>query len=142
MTTTHGAHTPTAAQPWASGLTAFGAVMLMLTGILDIFRGIMAIAHDDVFLVTRGYVFRFDLTGWGWAHLVLGVLALVVSYGLLRRATWARACGVALAALIIIAGFLSLPYYPVWSIVVIAFSGFIIWALCVVGDDGAPSSLA
>ncbi|MGN5381373.1 hypothetical protein BIV25_43810 [Streptomyces sp. MUSC 14] len=130
------APTPTAREQWATGLTAFGAIMLVLAGVLGIFRGIMAIAHDDVFLVTRDYVFRFDLTGWGWIHLILGVVALLVSFGLFRGALWARVCGVAIASLIIIANFLSLPYYPVWSIVLIAFSGLIIWALCV-GEKGA-----
>ena len=48
----------------AGGLTAFAAVMLVMCGMLDIFRGIMAIAHDDVFPVTRSYVCRFDLSGW------------------------------------------------------------------------------
>ncbi|MGV4988041.1 DUF7144 family membrane protein [Streptomyces sp. NPDC001709] len=137
MTVTPTATTPAARQQWATGLTAFGAVMLMLVGMLDVFRGIMAIAHDDVFLITRGYVFRFDLTGWGWVHLALGVVALLVAFGLFRGALWARVCGVAIASLIIIASFLSLPYHPVWSIVLIAFSGFIIWALCVERDEAS-----
>ncbi|GGS55638.1 DUF7144 family membrane protein [Streptomyces cinerochromogenes] len=141
MTATHAARTPTAKEQWATGLTAFGAVMLMLAGLLDIFRGIMAIAHDNVFVVTRSYVFRFDLTGWGWIHVILGAVAVAVSVGLLKVAPWARVAGVVVAALIIIANFLSLPYSPVWSIVVIAFSAFIIWALCVVREpdsSGAP----
>jgi hypothetical protein len=125
-----------AKQEWATGLTAFAAVMLFLAGLLDIFRGIMAIAEDDIFVTTRGYVFEFDLTGWGWVHLALGAVAVIVSVGLLRTATWARVVGVAIAGLVIIANFLSLPYYPVWSIVVIAMSGFVIWALCVVRRDG------
>ncbi|MER6025828.1 hypothetical protein [Streptomyces sp. NPDC001851] len=141
MTATHTARTPTAKEQWATGLTAFGAVMLMLAGLMAIFRGIMAIAHDDVFVATPNYVFRFDLTGWGWIHLILGVVAVVVSAGLLKGAPWARVCGVAIAALIIIASFLSLPYYPIWSVVVIAFSGFIIWALCVVRQDGSSGLL-
>ncbi|MFS4096232.1 hypothetical protein [Streptomyces sp. AF1A] len=136
MTTTHAPHTPTAREEWATGLAAFAAVMLLLAGILAICRGIMAIAHDDVFFVTRDYVFRFSLTGWGWVHLILGVVAVLVAFGLFRAAMWARASGVAIASLIIIANFLSLPYYPVWSIVVIALSAFIIWALCVVRKDG------
>ncbi|GGV09877.1 hypothetical protein GCM10010260_55460 [Streptomyces filipinensis] len=141
MTAAHTATTPTTRDVWASGLTAFGAVMLALAGLLDIFRGIMAIAHDDVFLTTRNYVFRFDLTGWGWVHLVLGVVAVVVGLGLLKVATWARACGVVIASLIIIANFLSLPYYPIWSIVLIAFSALIIWALCVVREESTSSLL-
>ncbi len=132
MTATHTRPEHAAKQEWATGLTAFAAVMLFLVGLLDIFRGIMAIAEDDIFLTTRNYVFAYDLTGWGWIHLALGVVAVIVSIGLLRTATWARVVGVAIAGLVIIANFLSLPYYPVWSVVMIAISAFIIWALCVV----------
>ncbi|KPI28110.1 DUF7144 family membrane protein [Streptomyces sp. NPDC054950] len=140
MTATHPTHTPSAKghaakQNWAEGLMVFAAVTLMLAGVLDIFRGIMGIAEDDVFLSTRNYVFAFDLTGWGWIHLALGAVAVIVSMGLFQSATWARVAGVAIAGLIVIANFLSLPYYPVWSVVMIAFSGFIIWALCVVKPD-------
>lgn len=131
MTATHTGHTPSAKQEWAAGLTVFAAVILMLAGILDIFRGIMGIAEDDVFVTTRNYVFEFDLTAWGWIHLILGAVAVIVSMGLFQGAMWARVAGVAIAGLIIIANFLSLPYYPVWSVVMIAFSGFVIWALCV-----------
>ncbi|MFJ8782763.1 MULTISPECIES: hypothetical protein [unclassified Streptomyces] len=135
MTATHTQQGHAAKQEWATGLTAFGAVMLFLVGLLDIFRGIMAIAEDDIFVTTRNYAFEFDLTGWGWIHLALGVVAVLVSIGLLRTSTWARVLGVAIAGLVIIANFLSLPYYPVWSVVMIAISGFIIWALCVVQRD-------
>ncbi|MFF4353495.1 hypothetical protein [Streptomyces sp. NPDC001530] len=116
---------------WAEGLTVFAAVMLMIAGILDICRGVMAIAQDDIFVTTRNYVFAYDLTGWGWVHLVLGAVAVIVSLGIFQTAKWAHVAGVGIAGLIIIANFLSLPYSPVWSIVMIAFSGFIIWALCV-----------
>jgi hypothetical protein len=135
MTATYTQPAHTAKQEWATGLTAFAAVMLFLVGLLDIFRGIMAIAEDDIFVTTRNYAFQFDLTGWGWIHLALGVVAVLVSIGLLRTSTWARVLGVAIAGLVIIANFLSLPYYPVWSVVMIAISGFIIWALCVVQRD-------
>ncbi|WP_405909757.1 MULTISPECIES: hypothetical protein [unclassified Streptomyces] len=135
MTATHSAHMQTTGRPWAEGLTVFAAVMLMIAGVLDILRGVMAIAEDDVFVATRNYVFEFDLTSWGWIHLVLGALAVIVSFGLFQASLWARVAGVAIAGLIIIANFLSLPYSPVWSIVMIAFSGFIIWALCVVRSD-------
>ncbi|MGV9288340.1 DUF7144 family membrane protein [Streptomyces sp. NPDC003719] len=132
MTATHTRPAHTARQDWATGLTAFAAVMLFLVGLLDVFRGIMGIAEDDVFVTTPNYVFAFDLTGWGWVHLALGALAMVVAVGLLKTAMWARVLGVAIAGLVIIANFLSLPYSPVWSVVMITISGFVIWALCVV----------
>ncbi|GAA3506741.1 hypothetical protein GCM10019016_138560 [Streptomyces prasinosporus] len=133
-----GTRAPSAKRQWAEGLTVFAAVTLMIAGVLGILRGVMGIAEDEVFVTTENYVFEFDLTAWGWIHLVLGALAVLVSLGLARDATWARAAGVAIAGLVIIANFLSLPYYPVWSVVMIAFSGFIIWALCVSrADTGA-----
>lgn len=129
----------TTKQQWAFGLTAFAAVMLMIVGILNIFRGIMAIAQDDVFITTPNYVFKFDLAGWGWVHLILGAVAVIIGLGLFQTALWARIAGLVIAALIIIANFLSMPYSPVWSIVMIAFSAFVIWALCLNprGDAGA-----
>ena len=132
MTATHTRPEYSAKQEWATGLTAFGAVMLFLVGLLDIFRGIMAIAEDDIFVTTRNYAFAFDLTSWGWIQLVLGVIAMSVSAGLFSRATWARVVGVGIAGLLIIANFLSIPYYPVWSLTLIALYAFVIWALCVV----------
>ncbi|MGW7528957.1 DUF7144 family membrane protein [Streptomyces sp. NPDC054783] len=141
MTTTPSrAHTRSTKQAWAGGLTSFAGVMLMIAGLLGVFRGIMAIAQDNVFVTTPNYVFKFDLTSWGWIHLVLGAIAVVVSFGLFGPSMWARVAGVAIAGLVIIANFLSLPYYPVWSVVMIAVSGFVIWALCVVqGQESAKS---
>ncbi|KOT41343.1 membrane protein [Streptomyces caelestis] len=139
MTATHpthgagtgtGAHAPSAKRQWAEGLTVFAAVSLMIVSVLDILRGIMGIAQDDVFVTTQDYVFRFNLTAWGWTHLVLGAIGVLVSLGLARGTLWARVAGVTIAGLLVIANFLSLPYYPVWSVVMIAFSGFVIWALC------------
>ena len=140
MTATPTARPHAAKQAWATGLTAFAAVMLMITGVLDIFRGIMGIAQDNVFVATRNYIFQFNLTGWGWIHLVLGVLAVIVSFGLFQTAMWARVAGVTIAAFIILANFLSLPYFPVWSVVMIAISGFVIWALCVVRPQSPADS--
>ncbi|MET7698922.1 MULTISPECIES: DUF7144 family membrane protein [unclassified Streptomyces] len=129
-TMTH--HRSHGAQAAATGLTLFAAVMLFIAGTLDLFRGIMAIAEDEVFVNTPNYVFKFDLTSWGWIQLALGVIAMVVSVGLFYTSTWARVVGVGIAGLLIIANFLSIPYYPVWSLTLIALYGFVIWALCVV----------
>ncbi len=46
---------------------------------------------------------------------------------------WARMVGVVLAVLTGIANFMFLPWYPVWSFIVIALNVFIIWALATGG---------
>ncbi|MDW8804736.1 hypothetical protein P1P68_08035 [Streptomyces scabiei] len=129
-TTTH--HRSATTGAGAGGLVTFAGVMLFIAGVLDLFRGIMAIADDDVYVSTPNYIFKFDLTSWGWIQLVLGVIAITVSAGLFSRATWARVVAIGVAGLLIIANFLSIPYYPVWSLTLIALYAFVIWALCVV----------
>ncbi|MCX5048135.1 MULTISPECIES: DUF7144 family membrane protein [unclassified Streptomyces] len=129
-TTTH--HRSETGQAAAGGLTMFAAVLLFIAGVLDLLRGITAIANDNIYVSAPNYTFKFDLTSWGWIQLVLGVIAVGVSAGLFTRATWARVVGVGIAGLLIIANFLSMPYYPVWSLILIAMYGFVIWALCVV----------
>jgi hypothetical protein len=115
----------------ASGLVVFAAVMLIVGGIMGVFRGIMGIAKDDVFVTTQDYAFQFNLTTWGWINLILGAIAIMIGFGLFRAAVWARILGVLIAGVMMLAAFASIPYYPVWSIVMIAIYGFVIWALCV-----------
>ncbi|MGP3750919.1 hypothetical protein B046DRAFT_00752 [Streptomyces sp. LamerLS-316] len=114
-----------------SGWTVFAAVMMIFGGAMAILEGIAAIAKDDLFVSTRNYVFQFSLAGWGWVHLILGIVVLLAGFALFSGALWARAVGVLLAGLLVVAHFLWLPYYPFWSLVLIAINIFVIWALCV-----------
>ncbi|MEV8098763.1 hypothetical protein [Kitasatospora sp. NPDC085879] len=116
----------------SSGVVAVAAVLLLLAGVLNLLRGVMSIAGDDVFVGVPHYTFRFTLTSWGWIDLVLGVLSIVTGVFLFRLALWARIVGVVVAALLILANFLSVPYYPVWSLVVIAACSVVIWGICTV----------
>ncbi|MCO4699751.1 hypothetical protein LRR80_05850 [Streptomyces sp. RO-S4] len=119
-----------ARSPWAASWTAAASFLMIFGGIMAIFEGIAAIAQDDVFVATRNFTYEFSLTGWGWVHLILGALVAAAGIALFTGAVWARAVGVALAGLSMIANFVWLPYQPVWSIVLIVIDGFIIWALC------------
>ncbi|CAL9507770.1 DUF7144 family membrane protein [Streptomyces lavenduligriseus] len=129
--TPSGGHTPppTGHSALAAGGATFAGVLLLLNGILAIFQGISAIAKDDVYARVGDYVYKVNLTGWGWILLILGVIAAVAGWGILSRAAWARAVGIALASLSLIAQFLFLPYQPLWSIIVMAIDVFVIWAL-------------
>ncbi|ROR44611.1 DUF4407 domain-containing protein [Kitasatospora cineracea] len=120
---------------WVSGMVLFAGVVMLVNGILEVFHGIMAIAEDDVFVSTPRYVFRFDLTGWGWIHLVIGALVALVGFFVIQGAAWARIAGIFLASLSLIGSFLALPYYPLWALVIIALDVFVIWALCVYRED-------
>ena len=113
-----------------SGWLVFAAVLMIFGGLMMIMAGISAIADDDVFVSTRNYTYELDLTGWGWIHLILGIVIFLAGLALFRGATWARVVGVALAGLSMIANFMWLPNAPLWAIALIAIDGFVIWALC------------
>ncbi|MER7465386.1 hypothetical protein [Streptomyces sp. NPDC097981] len=103
---------------------------MIFGGAMAIFEGIAAIAKDDLFLATRHYVFQFNLTGWGWIHLILGILIVLAGFAVLGGALWARFFGVFVAGLGAIANFLWVPYYPLWALTLVAVNLFIVWALC------------
>ncbi|WP_432143321.1 DUF7144 family membrane protein [Streptomyces sp. bgisy084] len=116
---------------YVGGWTAFAAVLMIFGGAMAFLEGISAIAKDNVFVTTQNYVFSFNLTGWGWIHLILGIIILLAGVALLATgAMWARIIGVILAGLGALANFLWIPHYPFWAIVLIAIDIFIIWALC------------
>ncbi|MEU0675292.1 hypothetical protein ABZ330_20830 [Streptomyces sp. NPDC006172] len=122
---------PAAESGWAAGGAVFAGVLMIVNGVLAVFQGIAAIAEDDVYARVGDYVYEISLTGWGWLLLILGVIAAVAGWGILRGATWARFTGIVLASLSLVLQFLFLPYAPVWSIILIAIDVFVIWALAV-----------
>ncbi|MFD4694596.1 hypothetical protein [Streptomyces sp. NBC_00683] len=121
---------PGSGSAWASGGVMFAGVLLLVDGVLAVIKGIAGIASDDVYARINDYTFKFNVTSWGWIHLVLGIVLVIVGAGILKGALWARGVGVGLAALSLIANFMWLPYQPVWAIVSIAIDAFVIWALC------------
>ncbi|MDV9190862.1 hypothetical protein R6L23_22040 [Streptomyces sp. SR27] len=120
---------PSASGAWASGGTLFAGVLMLVTGCMDVFQGIAGIAKDDVYTRIGDYVFKFNLTTWGWIHLILGVVVAIAGFGILRGAEWGRVAGISLASLNLLVQFLFLPYQPWWALFSMAISVFVIWAL-------------
>ncbi|MFJ6485862.1 MULTISPECIES: DUF7144 family membrane protein [unclassified Streptomyces] len=121
-----------------SGWVVFAAIMMIFGGIMTIFEGIAAIAKDDVFVATRNFTFQWSLTGWGWLHLILGILVTLAGFALFKGTRWARVVGITVAGLSMLANFAWLPWYPFWAITVIVVDAVIIAALCVgPGRDAA-----
>ncbi|WP_338498651.1 hypothetical protein [Streptomyces sp. SJL17-4] len=118
-----------ASAPGAAGGTLFAGVLMVVIGILDVLQGIVAIAKDDVYTRVGDYVFEFNLTGWGWTHVVLGILVGLAGTGILMGSEWGRMGGITLAALNTVAQFLFLPYHPWWALFSMAISILVIWAL-------------
>ncbi|MFI5720543.1 hypothetical protein [Nocardia sp. NPDC051750] len=116
-------------QSVAGGTSIAAAALLMVAGFITLFQGISAVAEDEVFVSGPQYVYELDLSSWGWVHIVFGILLILTSLALMTGATWARITAIGLAALSIVVNFLWLPYYPLWSILIIALDIVIIWAI-------------
>ncbi|MFE5674754.1 hypothetical protein ACFQ7B_25160 [Streptomyces erythrochromogenes] len=113
-----------------NGWLYFAGFLMVFGGLMMVFSGISAIARDDVFIPTPHYAYEFDLTSWGWIHLILGIVIFCAGLAVVRGAVWARVVGLALAGLSMVASFMWLPYTPFWALVLLAIDGLIVWALC------------
>jgi hypothetical protein len=113
----------------AMGFTIVAAVLLMVSGTWNILEGIAAIVRGSFFVTLPRYTFDLSVAGWGWFHLILGIVVLAAGIGLLTDQVWARAIGVAVAAISAIVNFLFIPYQPVWSVALIVIDLAIVWAL-------------
>ena len=106
----------------------FAAALLIMVGIL-LYLALAATINDQRFVVTGDYVGKFDITGWGWIHLILGLVAIGRGAAMIMGQTWSFIVALVIAILSAVAQFMWLPYYPIWAIVIIALDVAIIWAL-------------
>jgi hypothetical protein len=114
---------------WARGLTVFAAVMMMAVGIFQALQGLVALFNSEFYVVGREYTFEFDVTAWGWFHLLLGAGVGVAGVFLYLGATWARWTAIVLVGLSMLANFMWLPYYPIWGLVILALDVAVVWAI-------------
>jgi hypothetical protein len=126
-------------RPVASGWVGwiwFAGLVLVLVGTINAIEGLAAIVEDDVFVTTgQGGLLVFDLTTWGWVHLLLGALQILAGLALFSGATWARVTAIVLVMLSVIGHIAWLNAQPVWSVIVIVLDLLVLWALVVHGDE-------
>ena len=119
----------------AVGWTTFAGIMMIMLGIFHAIAGLAGVVKDDFYAVTPNYVLKFNVTTWGWIHLIAGIVVVFAGFSLFRGAVWGRTVGVILAGFSALLAFAWIPLYPVWSIVFIALDVTIIWALTAHGRD-------
>ena len=113
----------------AFGVSLFAGVLLATLASFTILQGLAAVLKDDVFVRGVNYTFQFDVTTWGWIHLIIGVIGLAAGIGILRGQVWANVVGIGIAALSALSQFMFMPQYPLWSLTIVAMDIIVIWAL-------------
>jgi len=124
--------------PWAHGIAVFAGVIMIVGGAFQAVEGLAGIVHDQWLVALPNYVYAFDLTLWGWLHLLVGLALLAIGIFLLRGATWARVAGIIAAAISAILNFVWLPYSPWWALLLIGIDVLVIWALATYLSQPTP----
>ena len=119
----------------AVGWTMFAGIMMILIGVVHAIAGLSGIIKDNFYAVLPNYVLKFDVTTWGWIHLIGGIVVVLAGFALFSGAVWARTVGVIRASVSALVSFAWIPLYPIWSLVLIAIDVTVIWALTVHGRD-------
>lgn len=117
------------------GVIVFGATVMVMLAIFNIIQGILAIGKNDVFVQSGGDVVIWDVSTWGWIHLVLGILLAVTGVALFKGSVAATVTAIVLVILNASAQMLFLPVYPFWSMIVIAVDLLVLWALTFHGSE-------
>jgi hypothetical protein len=115
-----------------SGWITFAAVVIIMVAILNIIDGIAAVSKSNFFVGDAHYVFS-DLKTWGWIVLTLGVLQMVVGFGIWAGNQVARWAGIVVVSLNAISQLLFMPAYPFWSLSIFALDIMVLYGLAAYG---------
>jgi hypothetical protein len=113
----------------ARGISFFAGLLLILAGVFQALEALSAIVHDQYLVVAPRYIYTFDLTAWGWIHLLIGLGSVAIGICLLLGQGWALMAGIVIAGISAVVNFTWLLYSPFWAILLIAVDLLIIWAL-------------
>lgn len=126
----------TATTGWV-GWGWFAAIVIIIAGVFDALFGLVAILMPGsaYFVAAEGGLFLFDVSGWGWWHLVIGIALILVGVALTTGATWARVTAIILVAFNGLSQLALLPVQPWWSLIVLALDILVLFALTVHGRE-------
>ena len=121
------------------GWVWFAAIVMLIAGVFDALHGLAAIfaPGSAYFVKVEGGLLLFDVQGWGWWHLILGVALIIAAGALFRGASWARVVAVIIVAISGISQLFLLPTQPWLSIIVLALDVLVIYAIIVHGREMA-----
>ena len=115
----------------------FAAFVLLIAGVFDAIKGFVAILMPGsaYFVAVDGDLFLFDVAGWGWWHLIIGIALILVAAALFAGQTWARVVAVILVVVNAIGQLFLIPVQPWWALIVLTLDELVIYALTVHGRE-------
>jgi hypothetical protein len=119
------------------GWLGFASVIMILSGMFQAIEGIVGLSRQSFFIVAHSSQILIvnSVHTWGWINLIVGIVVLLAGFSLMSSAAWAKAVAVLFALGSAIVNMLYLPLYPVWSIICIALSVIVIYAIMAHGAE-------
>ena len=116
---------------WTNWVT-FGSVLMMIVGAFKLISGIIGLFRDEWLVLGYNGYMLVDITGLAVWYICVGALLFLGGIAALQGSKLGRVVGAIAAGLAAISEFFMIPYYPIWSIImlvlyVIILVAFIAW---------------
>jgi hypothetical protein len=121
------------------GWIVFATVMFFVSASLNLIWGIAAVSNSHFFVGNASFILS-DLNTWGWIAIGFAALEALAALSIWRGGWFGRWFGIAVAGLALILAMMSIPAYPLWSLVLVGIDALVIYALAVYG--GKPELTA
>lgn len=119
---------------WVGWIGA-ASFMMVFIGILHIIYGFAALYRYSWYVSTLSTSYLLDLTSWGWALMLGGMVMILVGILLFSGNLLGRIAGGIIVGASLIANASMLVVAPVWSIFAIVINFFILYAIIAHGDE-------
>ena len=114
----------------SSGWAFFAGTILFIVGAFNAIYGLTAIFKDEVLTGTgSGGVIVWDVTGWGWIHLLVGIVMILTALGLFSGQNWARWAAVFFCMFNAITQVVFITVFPLWTILIVTLDIIVIYQL-------------
>lgn len=102
--------------PWVM----LGSILMMIAGAFKLIAGITGLFRDQ--WIVQGYegYMLVDLTGLAVWWIVIGAVLLLGGLAAMQAKRWGYIVGLIAASVAAISEFFMMPYYPIWSIILVA----------------------
>ena len=119
------------------GWVLFTGVVMMVSGLLSLIQGFVALFDDDFYLVkAESLAIDLNYTTWGWLLVAFGVLLMGAGYAVMFGYLWARFTALIIVFVHAMINLTFLAAYPIWAVLAIALDLIAIYALAVHGAEG------
>ena len=114
-------------QKWASWVT-FGSVLMMIVGAFKLIAGVIGLFRDQWLVLGYNGYRLVDITGLAIWYICIGAILFLGGIAALQGSRLGRVVGAVAAALAAISEFFMIPYYPIWSIIMLVLYVIVLWA--------------